>query len=230
MSSLSSVLFVLAVLAVAWRAGSVPIAIYLTGFWHYLLYWLAFTFGAIPHAVFKRDAVAMKTVSVAGLAAIYLAFPLDPLSLAVIAGGILLNIAAAGALGADRTYYGVEVAGLPPRRVERFPYSMVAHPMILGNVMAFGGTLLNSGFRRDWWPLALVHVGLNIGLLVMELRGRRFGPVGIDASLGFWAAVLGAAVGALFFGPHGAVPGALVLGYFWILVCCYVKESPCATP
>ena len=229
MSSLSSGLFVLAVLCVAWRAQSVPIAIYLTGFWHYLLYWLAFTFGAIPHAVFKRDAIAMKSVSVAGLAAVYLAFPLDPLSLAVIAGGILLNVVAAAALGADRTYYGVEVAGLPPQRVERFPYSMVAHPMILGNVMAFGGTLLNAGFRQDWWPLAVVHVVLNIGLLVMELRGRRVGPTGIDASPGIWIGAVAAAGGAILSGLQGAVLAAVAAGYAWILVCCYVKGTPCAT-
>lgn len=229
MSSLSSGLFVLAVLAVAWRAGSLPIAIYLTGFWHYLLYWLAFTFGAIPHAVFKRDAIAMKSVSVAGLAAVYLAFPLDPLSLAVIAGGILLNVVAAAALGADRTYYGVEVAGLPPRRIEHFPYSIVAHPMILGNVLAFGGTLLNAGFRKDWWPLALIHVALNIGLLLMEQHGRRPGPARVPENLGIIFVVVAAAAGGLLFGLQAAVLGALVLGHAWILVRCYVREVPCPT-
>ena len=230
MSSLSCGLFVLAVLGLAWWARSLPLAIYLTGFWHYLLYWLAFTFGAIPHAVFKRDAVAMKSVSVAGVAAVYLAFPLDPLSLAAIAGGVVLNVVAAAALGADRTYYGVEVAGLPPQWVERFPYSMVSHPMILGNVTAFGGTLLNAGFRQDWWPLAVLHVVLNIGLLAMELCDRRVGPTSIDASLGVWIGAVAAAVGAILFGLQGAVLGAVVAGYAWILICCYVKETPCATP
>lgn len=229
MSSLSSGLFVVAVLCVAWRAESLPIALYLTGFWHYLLYWLAFTFGAIPHASFKRDAVAMKTVSVAGLAAAYLAFPLDALSIAVIAAGIFLNVTAAAALGADRTYYGVEVAGLPPHRIERFPYSVVAHPMILGNLLAFGGTLLNAGFRQIWWPLALIHVVLNVGLLVMELHGRRLGLPRVDDSLGVFVIVLAAAVGGLLVGLQGAVLGALVMGYAWILLCCYAKGTPCPT-
>ena len=52
---------------------------------------------------------------------IYLAAPLDLASLAVIAAGILLNGRAAAALGIDRTYYGHEVAGLPPRRITAFP-------------------------------------------------------------------------------------------------------------
>jgi hypothetical protein len=74
-------------------------------------------------------------------------------------------------LGVDRTYYGHEDAGLPPQRVTAFPYSLTAHPMILGNVAAFGGTLLNAGFREQWWPLASLHVAANIGLLAMELAG-----------------------------------------------------------
>ena len=43
--------------------------------------------------------------------------------------------------------------------------------MIVGNVLAFGGTLINPGFREAWWPLASVHVALNLGLLGMELVG-----------------------------------------------------------
>ena len=47
---------------------------------------------------------------------------------------------AAAVLGIDRTYYGHEVLGLAPKRLTAFPYSLTAHPMILGNVAAFGGT------------------------------------------------------------------------------------------
>jgi len=145
------------------------LAVYLLSFWHYYLYWLAFAFGAVRFAVFKRDAVAMKIVSVAILATAYFAVPLDFVSLAVVAGGALLNIRAATVLGFERTYYGHEVAGLPPLRVTAFPYSLIAHPMIAGNIAAFGGTLLNPEFARQWWPLACTHVALNIGLLAMEL-------------------------------------------------------------
>src|SRR6185369_3613661 len=87
--------------------------------------------------------------------------------------------------GIDRTYYGHEVAGLPPRRITAFPYSLTRHPMILGNVAAFGGTLINPAFRQHWWPLAVLHVSLNIGLLVMELAGTRQRAVRIGGSLAF---------------------------------------------
>jgi hypothetical protein len=152
----------------------VPVlALYLVSFLYYGLYWRAFAFGVTSFDSFKRDAIALKTVSVAGLAFVYLQAPLDLVSLAIIAGGILLNLRAAAALGLDRTYYGHEVAGLPAERITAFPYSVTAHPMILGNVAAFGGTLINPQFRDAWWPLSGLHVVLNLGLLAMELAGAR---------------------------------------------------------
>ena len=43
--------------------------------------------------------------------------------------------------------------------------------MILGNVAAFGGTLINPGFRAAVVAAGGLHVASNIGLLVMELAG-----------------------------------------------------------
>jgi hypothetical protein len=227
-STLACALFVLAALLAAALERSLPLAVYLLSFWHYYLYWLAFAFGAAPFEVFKRDAVAMKAVSVMALAAVYLAAPLDFASLAVIAGGILLNLRAAAVLGIDRTYYGYEVAGLPPRRVTAFPYSYVAHPMILGNVAAFGGTAINPAFAQHWWPLASLHVALNIGLLVMELAGPRHRRgVRIGGILVF-AAVLLAASGALLEAGQAALPivllGAAAVACAGTLYRCYAQE------
>jgi hypothetical protein len=192
-SSLACLVFVLAVLIAAFVERSLPLAIYLLSFGHYVLYWVAFAFGTIAFDVFKRDAIAMKALSVAALAFVYLRAPFDLGSLAVIAGGILLNIRAAAALGLERTYYGHEVAGLPARRITGFPYSLTSHPMILGNVAAFGGTLINADFRQQWWPLAGLHVALNIGLLAMELAGPRRRPaVRIGGGLVLGGALLGA--------------------------------------
>jgi hypothetical protein len=122
----------------------------------------------VPLPVFKRDAVLMKTIALLLLASAYFAAPLDYLSLVIVAVGFGLNTLAAAALGTDRTYYGEEVANLLRLRVTRFPYSVIAHPMLVGNMLAYGGMLLNSGFREQWWPLACAHVALNLGLLVME--------------------------------------------------------------
>jgi hypothetical protein len=225
-STLYCVLFVLPVLLVAVLDRSLPLAVYLLSFWHYYLYWLACAFGA-EFDVFKRDAVMMKTVSVAALAAGYLAAPLDAVSLAIIAGGILLNARAASVLGIDRTYYGHEVAGLPPKRVTAFPYSLTAHPMIIGNVVAFGGTLINPAFAEHWWPLAGLHVALNVGLLVMELVGtRRIRVVQLGGCLIFAAVLLAAAFAILEGGEAATVPiallGAAAVACAGALYRCYV--------
>jgi hypothetical protein len=233
-STLACALLVLAVVAGAAVARSLALAVWLLSFWHYALYWLACAFGVPAFDVFKRDAVFMKTVAVAALAAVYLSFPLDLVSLAVIAGGILLNMRAAAALGIDRTYYGHEVAGLPPRRITAFPYSLTSHPMILGNVAAFGGTLLNAPFRQEWWPLAGLHVALNIGLLVMELAGDLASPqrrraVRIGGSLAFMATAAacvfaveparGTAIGML------ALLGLAAIACAWTLYRCYARPD-----
>lgn len=194
-SSLAYGSFALVVLGAAASGAQGALAVYLLGFWHYYLYWLAFAFGRAPFDVFKRDAVVAKAVSVAVFATVYLAAPLDFASLAAVAIGVLLNVRAAAVLGFDRTYYGHEVAGLPPLRIAAFPYSSMAHPMIVGNVLAFGGTLINADFARQWWPLACLHVALNVGLLAMELAGKprerfvRIGGYTVAGALAVAAAV-----------------------------------------
>jgi hypothetical protein len=171
-STLAGTGIVVVVLAVAALDGRWSIAVYALSFWHYYLYALAYFLRAVPLARFKRDAIVMKSLSLAMLASVYLtAGPSWP-SLLVVVTGFLLNTVAAAALGADRTYYGHEVAGLPARRITSFPYSVLSHPMLVGNVAAFGGTLLDGGFRQHWWPLAVGHVVLNLGLLAMEVRAR----------------------------------------------------------
>ena len=217
----------LAVLAVAWREHSVALAVYLLSFWHYYLYWLACAFGTASFDVFKRDAIAMKAVSVAVLAVVYLSYPLDIVSLSVIAAGSLLNMRAAAALGVDRTYYGYELAGLPPRRITSFPYSLTGHPMILGNVAAFGGTLLNPAFREAWGPLAGLHVALNIGLLAMELAGpRRQALVRSAGTFVFTLLLAGAPLCFLSTVPAAAaLLGAAGIACAGILYRCYAPRS-----
>jgi len=165
-----------AVLAGAAIGREPAVAIYLVSFVYYGLYWYAFAWGVDSFAEFKRDALLLKVLSVTALAFVYLRTTPDWLSLGVIGLGILLNARAAAVLGIDRTYYGHELAGMPARRVMEFPYSLMSHPMIVGNVVAFGGTLLNPAFRAAWWPLAALHVALNIGLLAMERAGTRRRP------------------------------------------------------
>lgn len=201
-------------------AGGIPaLAVYALSFWHYYLYWLAFRYRAIPVAEFRRDAVLAKTVALLAFASVYLPAPLHWLSLTVVAGGFLLNILAVRVLGSDRTYFGHELAGLPHLKVTAFPYSFTSHPMLFGNMAAFGGALLNDDFRQHWWPLAAAHVALNLGVLVMELslRPRRAGKLHRAQSMGALLTAIGAAVGGFGAGPTGAILGALLTIYAFVI-------------
>jgi protein-S-isoprenylcysteine O-methyltransferase Ste14 len=246
-SLLASMVFVSLIVGAACLTGRLTLAVYSLSFWHYYLYWLAYSQGAVSLGVFKRDAIVMKTVSLLALALVYLAEPLDLVSLGVVASGFALNVVAAGALGADRTYYGHEVAALPRQRITAFPYSCISHPMLVGNMAAFGGTMINSAFRQQWGRLACAHLAMNVGLVVMELAvtPRRGGalraPIGgassrarrcaVRTGCGIVAAgaVLGGAAG--HWGTWragtllGAGMGAGMFAYAYVLYCCYSRPT-----
>jgi Phospholipid methyltransferase len=230
---LSAACLIGTVLLTSRLAASPALAVYALSFWHYLFYWWAYRHGAVQPARFRSDAILMKGVALTALASAYLPQPRHWSSALVIGTGFMLNLAAARALGQTRTYYGWELGELPRRWVTRFPYSVVPHPMLVGNMLAFGGTLLNPGFRQAWWPLAVLHVALNGVLIVMETsvtprRTRRTGAVPawtergaprlVGARAAAWAATttVGAAfaagVSVLLEWPAGWAPVAVVAG------------------
>ena len=235
---LSAACLIGTVLLTSRLAASPALAVYALSFWHYLFYWWAYRHGVVRPARFRRDALLMKSVALVALASAYATQPWHWSSALAIGAGFLLNITAARALGHTRTYYGWELGELPRERVTTFPYSVVPHPMLVGNIMAFGGTLLHPGFRHAWWPLAVLHVALNGALIVMETsvtparRTRRtkavpaWTPRGESRSVGpriaAWAAttmVVAALVAAVAAGvtlllewPGGWAPIAVVTG------------------
>ncbi len=158
-------------------SASVLLLVHGLSFWHYGLYFLAYRYGQLAPARFRRAAMALKALALVALAWAYAphAWPSDttPLWAAVavpvlMALGFGLNAKAAQVLGLERTYYGHELMNLPFRAATAFPYSVMAHPMLVGNMLAFSAPLLNPGFRAAWWPLALGHVLANLGLWLME--------------------------------------------------------------
>jgi hypothetical protein len=211
------------------RLAALPaLAVYALSFWHYLFYWWAYRHGVVQPARFRRDAILMKSVALTALASTYLTQPWHWGPALVITAGFMLNLAGTRALGAARTFYGWELGELPPQRVTSFPYSVVPHPMLAGNMMAFGGALLHPGFRETWWPLAVLHVALNGALIVMETSvtpRRQTGQTGqtrqtprsgaeafatIAAFVAF--AALAASVAAVLACPAGWAPVAIAAG------------------
>ena len=189
-------IFVLAVIAIAYLAGRWELAVYALSFWHYLVYALAFFWRQITLERFKRDSFLLRTLSLCALAFVLWTTLPNAVSVLVMLAGFVINVAAVRALGADRTYYGFELAAIPGERVTSFPYSVTAHPMLIGNMLAFGGTLLDAEFRQDWWPLALLHVVLNLAVILMEAYGdenRQRGVICSTAGLALGAVLLLAA-------------------------------------
>ena len=168
-----TVILTLIVLALSYMAGDWKMAVYALSFWQYLVYALAFFWLRISLDAFKFDSMVLKTISLAALAWVFWITVPSPLSLAVIAAGFALNLSAVLALGADRTYYGVELGAITADRVNTFPYSTIPHPMLLGNIFAYGGMLLDAQIRQDWWPLILGHVVLNALIIFMEAYGDK---------------------------------------------------------
>jgi hypothetical protein len=183
-------------------------AVYAVSFWQYAVYALAFLHRRVSLEAFQHDAYLTRTASLVAFAWVYLSSPIDVLSLIVVAAGFALNIAAVKALGTDRTYYGVELAELEPKRITAFPYTWIPHPMLVGNMAAFGGTLLNAEFARQWWPLAALHVGLNLAIILMEAYAKPVKSRNTQSSderqpfeafsAAFEGGLAGAAVGAAF--------------------------------
>ena len=75
---------------------------------------------------------------------------------------------AASALGKERTYFGVELGRVPPRRIQRFPYGVIPHPMVLGAIVGLLGLHAMSGFREVLPWVIPVHVGLYLLHLLQE--------------------------------------------------------------
>lgn len=186
-------LFTVAVLIVAYVADRWALAVYALSFWHFPVYVLAFLCRTIPQERFIQDGIVLKTLSLVIFGIIMLITLPNILAIVVMAAGFTLNITAARALGAKRTYYGYELADLPLKRITSFPYSLTAHPMLIGNMFAYGGTLLDDAFRLNWWPLGVLHVGLNLLIILNEAYGRE------DRRIGVIATSTGLAIGATLF-------------------------------
>lgn len=204
------------VLGIGVIAGRWVVVVYALSFWHYLIYALAFVPRAVPVRVFVHDAVLLKAASLVVFGAVYLTVLPNLLSLLVVAIGLTFNLSAARALGTERTYYGYELEALPGERVTAFPYSVLSHPMLTGNAVAFTGTMLDDTFRAEWWPLAVAHVILNLAMIVMEARAR---ARQLDRPAGFdrWRWATGFPAGAALVTFGALVAGLAASGIVFVL-------------
>jgi len=162
--------YVLLAGAVSYALGSLSLFVVLTSFVHYGLYIATFAHReGVSYGHFLRDSMFFKAVSMGTLVAVALAdFSLQPLALAMIAAGFGTAAAAAAALGKERTYFGVELGRVAPKRVTRFPYGTIPHPMILGAIVGLLGVHALDGVQAALPWVVPVHIALYLVHLIQE--------------------------------------------------------------
>ena len=160
----------LAMLFLADRVFSAPIFLYGSSFIHYLLYMAVYyTREDVAFYTFKRRAMFYKGLAVAQLVYLYLCCArFDPLSLSLIALGVALSGAAARVLGMERTYFAAELGRCEPLTLRRFPYTLLKHPMIAGNVIALLGFYALPELRAAAPYLVPMHIALYLLHLLQE--------------------------------------------------------------
>jgi hypothetical protein len=123
--------------ATTWNA-----TVLLTSYRHYALYITTFAYRNPPVAFgnLMRDAKLFKTLALAQLA--YRIIPTinmtqDWPALCMVVMGFAITVSATAQLGFVRTYFGSELGFVKPQWVSGFPYSVIPHPMILGQLLAY---------------------------------------------------------------------------------------------
>ena len=68
----------------------------------------------------------------------------------------------------DRTYFAAELGLCEPLRLRRFPYSLLPHPMIAGNLIALSGFYILPELRAAAPYLVPMHIAMYLLQLLQE--------------------------------------------------------------
>jgi hypothetical protein len=129
----------------AYSLGPTPFLI-LTSFRHYAVYMSTFAYREPPvgHGYLMRDAKLYKTIALLHLGKRllpYVQIPQDLPGVALAAAGFSITIMATMQLGMVRTYFGSELGFEKPEWISGFPYNVIPHPMIVGQLFAYSSIL-----------------------------------------------------------------------------------------
>lgn len=149
---------------VSYALGSTAFLI-LTSFRHYMIYMTTFAFRNPPvaHGYLMRDAKLFKSMALAHLGQRLLPLvelPRDWPGVLLAIIGFSITILATLRLGFVRTYFGSELGFVKPEWISGFPYGYIPHPMIIGQLVAFGSILY-------WWRESMTTE--TIALLVAHM-------------------------------------------------------------
>lgn len=150
-----------------------------TSYVHYLRYITTYyNRNDANFGTFKMDVLFFKSIAVAHITARYLyvlvsgtsaSASVVGASLLMIAAGATVSALATKALGIDGTYFGKELGIVDTPWVTGFPYNVVPHPMIVGQLVAFLGVHLLPEFRAHWPWLMPVHCAFYTTVMLQEI-------------------------------------------------------------
>ena len=130
--------------------------------------------GKVSFGEFRRDAVLFKTVAMLQLGGLYaFHFSGQWVSLALAVGGFALASYATWVLGVNRTYFSAELGFDEPKRIHRFPYGVIPHPMILGAAIGIASMLLVPAIRQNYPWLIGGHLFCYAVVLCQEWIAER---------------------------------------------------------
>lgn len=145
------------------------IFIYATSFINYLIYISTYYYRENVHFnSFVRNCIFYKTISIINLVYLLYYHPLQVNHL-FICIGYLLTIISTYRLGKYYTYFGIELELLEYKKINSFPYGIIPHPMITGQIIALSNMLfIVPYFGKEFLVLA-IHISLYIIHLLQEI-------------------------------------------------------------
>jgi hypothetical protein len=145
------------------------IFIYSTSFINYLIYISTYYYRENVHFnSFVRNCIFYKTISIINLVYLLYYHPLQVNHL-FICIGYLLTIISTYRLGKYYTYFGIELELLEYKKINSFPYGIIPHPMITGQIIALSNMLfIVPYFGKEFLVLA-IHISLYIIHLLQEI-------------------------------------------------------------
>ncbi|MCO8121210.1 phosphatidylethanolamine N-methyltransferase family protein [Stieleria sp. TO1_6] len=167
----SNLVYVVSVVVVGLVLGNVTLVIAATSFVHYGIYIGTLQERSrISFGTFRRDAIFFKSIAMAQLFVLFAVhFDGQFLALAAVVSGFLLAGYAAAVLGLPRTYFSSELGFDSPRRVQRFPYGVIPHPMILGAMGGIAAMAIVPAMRQDYGWLIAGHLACYLLVLGQEI-------------------------------------------------------------
>ena len=90
-------------------------------------------------------------------------------SLSIASAAAIISTYSYSVLGKKNTYSGTELGVQDTSNVQKFPYGVIPHPIVVGNIVLFSSLMLNKEFRQSrFLMLPVLHIISYFVILLFE--------------------------------------------------------------